>query len=352
MMSRGSATLKEILSQPEIWRITLEKFYPHVMSLKGFFDQNKFDAVVFTGCGSTYYLSLAAASLLQEVTHSPVQAKPASELLFFPHLSYLKGANILVVAVSRSGETSETISAIKKIKNSHLGKVLVITCNSASSLAHLADYLLYIDEAQEESVAQTRSFSSMMLLAQAFAGVVGDKDLSLLNTLPDRCHSLLSTYAPFAKDVGQDLSTNQFFFLGNGYLYGIACEAMLKMKEMTISHSEAYHFLEFRHGPMSMVDEKSIVIGLISEQAMRQELEVLSDMRKLGAKTIGLGFNLDGKIDFLHAKINLGETLSDWIEPILYLPILQLMGYFRSMEKGFNPDRPNNLEAVVKLSTL
>jgi len=147
---------------------------------------------------------------------------------------------------------------------------------------------------------------------------------------------------------GADRGIERFFFLGADTLYGIACEAMLKMKEMSLSYSEAYHTLEFRHGPMSMAAENALVVGLISAEAARQELQVLREMRRLGAQTLSIApFATDSP-----RHIALPDDLPVWNAPVLYLPVLQLLAYHRAQHNGQNPDRPQNLSAVISLADL
>jgi glucosamine--fructose-6-phosphate aminotransferase (isomerizing) len=113
------------------------------------------------------------------------------------------------------------------------------------------------------------------------------------------------------------------------------------MKEMTLTHSEAFHFFEFRHGPMSMVSESAVVVGLLSESNASRESAVLKEMQALGGKTLNLAES--------GADVSFESGVPEYTQGVLYLPILQLMAFYRSLEKGLNPDRPNNLTAVVQL---
>jgi glucosamine--fructose-6-phosphate aminotransferase (isomerizing) len=153
---------------------------------------------------------------------------------------------------------------------------------------------------------------------------------------------LISRYEPFAKGLGESLDIDRCYFLGSGIRYGLACEANLKMKEMTLTHSEPFHFLEFRHGPMSMVGETALVCGLLSDSSREQEARVLAEMQTLGARVVGLGES--------GTDVEFGSGLPEDVRAVLYLPVLQLMAFYRSLAKGLDPDRPHNLGAVVKLN--
>lgn len=329
-------TYQEIKTQTEAWEQALD--VTRAASLPKAAD---YEQVVFTGCGSTYYLSLAAAALYQGLTGRPARAVPGSELLLNTP-TVLTNAKTLLVAVSRSGTTTETVKATQKFKEERRGEILVIS-NYDEVLSRSADFNIVIDKGQEESVAQTRSFASMFVAASAFCARMAGRDdlLESMCGLPAAGDRLMNRYESFAKSLGENLDFDRFYFLGSGSRYGLACEVNLKMKEMTLTHSEPFHVLEFRHGPMSMVSPKAAVLGLLSDANRAQEAKVLSEMKTLGGTVIGLG---EGDADVIFES-----GVAESVRGVLYLPVLQLMAYYRSVAKGLNPDRPSNLTAVVKL---
>lgn len=346
MTKRGHHTLTEITTQPTAWADALQAFATLETAVQQTWAKLAPKQVVFTGCGSTYYLSQAAASLFQELTGVPSCAYPGSEIA-------LRGAQVLhdprhtlLVTISRSGTTTETLAAVDHFRRLDGACVWSITCYPQSDLAQAADLVLPAEAAQEGSVAQTRSFASMLVLAQALAATIAGKDTALLSALPELGNEILAQTAPLAENLGSSSDLDRFFFLGLGAQYGVACEAMLKMKEMSLTYSEAFHTLEFRHGPMSMVTEHALIVGLLSQATLPHERKVLDDMRALGGKT--LAFNTTGSISTTHT-ITLPNHLPSWAMPVLYLPPLQLMAYHRSMSKGLNPDNPQNLTAVIYL---
>jgi glutamine---fructose-6-phosphate transaminase (isomerizing) len=159
--------------------------------------------------------------------------------------------------------------------------------------------------------------------------------------LPEVGTRVINTYESFSKEIGQNLDFDRFYFLGSGIRHGLACEVNLKMKEMTLTHSEAFHFLEFRHGPMSMVNQSAVILGMLSDANRAHEAKVLSEMKTLGGTAIGLG-EQDTDVKFQ-------SGIPESVRGVLYLPVLQLMAFYRSVAKGLNPDRPNHLSAVVRL---
>jgi glucosamine--fructose-6-phosphate aminotransferase (isomerizing) len=351
MDARGKHTLAEIMSQPAIWADALEVISARTADLAQFWQGGDFDQVIFTGCGSTYYLAQFSATLLQTQSGHPARAYPASELALFPDSCFNPNANTLLIAVSRSGETTETIGALRMFRQRYQGKTLVVTNYSESALAKDADFVLAIDSAREVSVAQTRSFSSMALVTQAIAGIFAGQVVDF-SALPGMVARLLSEYEPLARALAEDPQIQRFFFLGSNALYAIGCEAMLKMKEMSLSYSEAYHMLEFRHGPMSMTNEQTLVVGLLSDQ-YGHELAVLRDMAGRGARVLAIGEEPDAQAASIGQVVALRTGgLPLWARAIAYLPFLQLMAYYRAMFNQQNPDLPGNLHAVIVLDPL
>lgn len=332
----GQFTRAEIISQPEAWAQALD-----VVNASSLPKAADYEMVLFTGCGSTYYLSLAAAALYQELTERAARAVPGGELLLNSQ-NYMTSTKTLLVAISRSGTTTETVKAVEKFKSEKRGNVVVISSYD-EVLSRLADVNIVIDKGQEESVAQTRSFASMYVAVTAFcARMAGRHDLlSAMHSLPKLGERLIGKYESFAKEIGENLNFDRFYFLGSGIRYGLACEVNLKMKEMTLTHSEPFHFLEFRHGPMSMVNENTVVVGMLSDTNRVHEAKVLAEMEELGGTVASLGES-DANVEF-------ESGIPESVRSVLYLPVLQLMAFHRSLAKGLNPDRPANLTAVVKL---
>ena len=331
------ATYPEIKSQTEAWAQALDLTKATQLP-----KAENYNQVIFAGCGSTYYLSLAVAALYQELNGRAARAISGGELLLNSQTVLTTDQRTLLVAISRSGTTTETVKAVEKFKKEKRGDVVVFS-NYDEALSQLADVSIVIPKGQEESVAQTRSFASLYVAATGFAArTAGRNDLfDRMSTLPETGASLIRDFEPAAREMGENLDFDRFYFLGSGIRYGLACEVNLKMKEMTLTHSEPFHFLEFRHGPMSMVNEKAVVVGLVSESNFSHEKAVLNEMQILGGKTVALG---ESGVD-----IAFESGIPESMRSVLYLPALQLMAFYRSLAKGLNPDRPNNLSAVVKL---
>ncbi|MBN1583994.1 MAG: SIS domain-containing protein [Anaerolineae bacterium] len=350
-----SFTWQEISSQPETWQATLEAFAASRTTLAHFLDHTRPDQLFVTGCGSTYYLARAAAATLAHCARVPACALPASELWLYADVP--PAERPMLLAVSRSGTTTETLRATDRFRETYGGPVLVVTCYPQSPLAQKADLVLACPAAQEQSIAQTRSFSSMFVLTQALAATMAQDDhlLARLGKLPAACTDLVARLGDLgqkdlARQLGENLDLERLFFLGGGALYGLACEAMLKTKEMSLSYAEAFHPMEFRHGPMSMVNEQTLVVGLLSDTGQEQELAVLHDMQGLGGHTLALVEDAatlgETRPDYV---VELNSGLGEWERGALYLPVLQRLAFHRAVAKGLDPDKPHNLKAVIEL---
>ncbi len=345
-----SHTWQEILSQPRTWQATLDDFAAQRPALQAFLEQAGPGHVAAVGCGSTYYLAQCAASTITHCTGTPARAFPSSELWLLP--GTIGGGRTLLVAVSRSGTTTETVRALERFRETAGGPVLTITCDPESPLAQLADVRLVALHAREQSIVQTRSFSSMLLLAQALTAIMAQDEAGLerLGRLPGLLSDLMDRMGALPRQLGADLSIKHIIFLGAGPLYGVASEAMLKTIEMSLSHSEAYHPLEIRHGPMSMVNEGTLVVAFVCDTGQAEQMQVLQDMRRLGARTVALVEDrsaLAGRA--ADHVVELRSGLEEWARSPLYLPFAQHMVYHRAVAKGLDPDRPHNLTAVVEL---
>ncbi len=342
MTHQSFVTYDEITTQTTAWMEAVRIVNGNAAKIKQL-DLKSYRQVIFIGCGSTYYLALSAASIFQSMTHVPSRALPSSELLFFPESVYSDG-KVLLVAISRSGITSETLRAVEEFKAKYKGDVIVITNHSDSLLFPLGDIRISINAGQEISVAQTRSFASMFVAVTAMSGLLGSQNDfdQYTDVLNDSGNHLIKKYRNLAEEYGMDHNINQVFFLGSGLRYGLACEASLKLKEMSQTVTEPFHFFEFRHGPISMVGSSTLVIGLMSKSAFDHEMGVIMEVQNLGAQSITIGEE--------RSDIKFNSGLPESAQGVLYLPILQLLAYYRAVGFDKNPDEPRNLTAVVELN--
>ena len=342
-MSKLSYTLNEILGQPAALKAILKEVELKRSKLLELFERKPSD-VIFVGCGSSYYLALSASSVFRELVKVNAIGLPSSEVFLYPTTL---SESTLLVSISRSGETTETILATKFAKQEKKAKVLAVTCYEESELAKISDVKIISHKGKEKSIVMTKSFTSMLMGAQAVSAVLSKKEQFYkgLSTLPEICETIIKENNSLAKEIGEDSSLKKFVFLGSGPLYGVACESMLKMKEMALAWSEAYHSLEFRHGPKSIVDPETLVVFLLSDSARSYEVNLVEEVRSLGAKVLAI---CEKPVDSEYT-VEIRSDFNDFLRAPLYMPITQLLAYYKAVSRGLNPDVPKKLSQVVRL---
>lgn len=346
----GEFSFGEISSQAGSWQSAIESALARREALLALVRKNAARRIIFIGCGSTHYLAQYAAPFFQSVTGFPCRAVPSSELCFQTDTVVASGELPLLVALSRSGETSETIMAVEKMRRRG-SDALAISCYDDTGLSAVSSLTLSIPAGREESYAQTRSFAGMLVAVQVLAALAAD-DVTFLGEiqqLPSLAGGIIERAKPLARDVGANEAYKRISYLGSGALYGLAGEATVKMKEMSLSIAEAYHFMEFRHGPIALVDDEHLVVALLSDAVRDYEVAVLRDLRQRDAHVLAISNADDGLRAEFDAVFALGTSLSEAARAVLYLPMLQLLAYYRSRGRGLNPDRPRHVMMAIRL---
>lgn len=340
---KGKQTYNEILGQFDSWRKNLKILRERSEAIKSFGVNAHFDNIVLIGCGTSYYLALSAAFLLTHFARIKTRALPASEVFFFPQC-YLDKMN-LIIAISRSGTTTEVLKAVERARHINHSRILAIVCREGSPLCRMADFCLAAANAEDESVVQTRSFTTMYIMLLAYAAIVGGHQecFAELGKLPDVAESVTMETKRLMEDLGRSKELQTIIFLGSGHNYGLACAAMLNLKETSLSHTEAYHFMEFRHGPFSILDRSTLIIGFISDSAKEYEISVLEEAASVGAKVLALARS---PINAAHYNI-IVPHLSEYVRSIAFFPSLHLLSFYRAVAKGLDPDAPPNLRRVI-----
>lgn len=346
-------TFEEIDSQASVWKSVIDLFDNKTKELEKNIRSIKNHQNIFVGCGTSYYLSQSAACVFSKITKNCSRAFPGSDSYLFPELLFPNYSETYsIFFVSRSGKTTETIEAVKFLQHKFNIKSNGISCRKNSELIKNVENKYVISDGDEKSVVMTRSFTSMLLLIQELAGYSVDdhKFINELRKLPELGEKVLKQYSSLSEKIIEDGSFSHFVYLGQGPFYGLANESMLKIKEMSLTYSEAYQTLEYRHGPKSMVNDKMLVTFFVSEKAKDAEVKLMGEVKKLGAKVLAIceksNSDIQANADYI---IELNSGLNDYARLILYMPITQLLGYYQSIKKGLNPDRPENLDQVVEI---
>ena len=309
---------------------------------------------LFVACGSSYYLSQMIACFWSRLLQVRCSAVPASELLFDSEQILRHSGARQAVLLSRSGETTEVLRAARLLRENRAVRTLGATCNPASSLEKLCDRTLKLTWADEKSTVMTRSFTSFLLVFQRlgamFAQVSGC--LGVLDRLPAQVAPWLGVNEKCIRGFGASRQFANFVFLGQGFHYWLAQEAALKMTEMSSSYAQAYHTLEFRHGPRSIAGPKTLIAFLLSEAAATEESLLVEEVKGLGAATFVVANRatpLLKRTSDLLVELALDEPEAARVA-VMAIPA-QLLGCAVGLRKGLNPDVPNNLTRFVRLET-
>ena len=346
-MKNSELTYKEIYGQPVSFQAVNDTLDTIFKTLDEVFAE-KYDEVIFTGCGTSLYLAQASAHAFSTCTGISAKGMCCSELYYFPETYVGNGKKVLVVPMTRKSYTTEVRMAIDKVRSYPGVKSLAITCDPDSSKYN--DYMLLSPETPEDSVIMTRSFTSMIYLAVVMSYYVGGKKekIEQLKDYAANAESFLKATDEMAKKiVAEHPECNLFITLGQGINYGIANECMNKMKEMSLSNSEAYYTLEYRHGPMSLVDDKTLIILLGNEDTVDGDAKLLTQMKEYGAKVLAIGNNASK--DFTDVDYTLDMPYGyDSLQNAPNIGYIgQLIGYYVAELKNLNADSPRHLTQAI-----
>jgi glutamine---fructose-6-phosphate transaminase (isomerizing) len=345
----GAHTIAEILSEPRTWTQCLAALEAsgqlHALNEKL---PNNVEWV-FVGCGSSFYLAQIAAATWSIMTGGPARALPASEILLFPKL--LPGS-CQPVLISRSGETSEVIDVARLLERELKIRTLAITCGKGTALEANSSEVIRLPHADEQSTVMTRSFTSMLLALQGLAAErAGRRDfLDALRALPAQMEPRLPQIEREIRSLVNQRAYADYVFLGQGPFFGVAQESMLKVKEMSCSYAQAFHTLEFRHGPKAIVSADTLITFFLSESGVEAESSVLEEIKLLGGATLVVANSASVTVrkaaDYL---IELSLEAPEAARPAAAVIAGQLLGFYTGIRKGFDPDQPRNLTRVVML---
>ena len=353
--------LKEIHEQPQAVRDTIQSYLNEQgeidFSAAGLDDAflKQLERIYFVACGSAYHVGAAAKYVIEAMTGLPVEIDLASE---FRYRDPKLVKNSLVVVVSQSGETADSLAALRLAKDKGV-PVLGIVNVVGSSIARESDYLLYTYAGPEISVATTKAYSAQLaavyLLSTKLAQVRGCIDeqrcralIGELQALPEKIQRVLEDKERIQWFASKYANAHDIFFIGRGLDYAISLEGSLKMKEISYIHSEAYAAGELKHGTISLVEDGTLVIGVATQQALFEKtVSNLVEVKSRGAYLMGLtsfgSYAIEDTVDF---AVYVPKTEPCFAASLAVVP-LQLMGYYVSVAKGLDVDKPRNLAKSV-----
>ena len=314
-----------------------------------------FQQVWVIGCGSAYHVGVAAQYVLEDLAKIPVRVELASE---FRYRDPLVPENTLAVIISQSGETADSLAALRKAKEQG-AKTLAIVNVVGSTIAREADYVFYTLAGPEIAVATTKAYSAQLLavyaLAIAFAqdrGQLTDDQAAALvrelEALPGKMERLLEDEERIQWFASKQIAAKDIFFIGRGLDYAISLEGSLKMKEISYIHSEAYAAGELKHGTISLIEPGTLVVGVLTQQKLYEKtLSNLLECKTRGAYLMALttygNYSMEDNADFV---LYIPKTDPHFAPSLAVIP-LQLLGYYVSVAKGLDVDKPRNLAKSV-----
>lgn len=352
--------LKEIHEQPEAVSKTLGAYMKDSkidFSEIGLSDEilQSLERIYIVACGSAYHVGAVAKYVIEDLTDIAVEVDIASE---FRYRNPKIAKNSMVIIISQSGETADSLAALRLAKEKGV-PVLGIVNVVGSSIARESDYVLYTYAGPEISVATTKAYSTQLiaiyLLAVQCGKVCGMIDetsyqelLDELLSLPDKIGKILEDKERLQWFASKYANAQDIFFIGRGIDYAISLEGSLKMKEISYIHSEAYAAGELKHGTISLIEDGTLVIGVITQKDLFEKtISNMVEVKSRGAYLMGLtsygNYSIEDSVDF---AVYVPQTDVHFMASLAVVP-LQLMGYYVSVAKGLDVDKPRNLAKSV-----
>ncbi len=354
--------MKEIHEQPQVVLDTLHKYIKETpdggkidLSETGLTDQmiRDLSQIYIVACGSAWHVGMEAQYVLEEMCDIPVRVELASE---FRYRKSKLDKDALVIVISQSGETADSLAALRMAKERGLRTLAVVNV-VGSSIAREADHCMYTLAGPEISVATTKAYSCqlicMFLLALACAKERGCMDsyasyLNELLSIPDKIKKILDDKERIQWFASKYANAHDIFFIGRGIDYAICLEGSLKMKEISYIHSEAYAAGELKHGTISLIEDGTLVIGVLTQNELYEKtLSNMMECKSRGAYLMGITaygkYDVEDSVNF---SVYVPKVDEHFIGSLAIIP-LQLLGYYLSVSKGLDVDKPRNLAKSV-----
>ena len=352
--------LKEIHEQPAAVRDTLNSLIKDGridLTAAGITDEiiRSLSQIVITACGSAWHVGMAAQYVIEDMVEIPVRVELASE---FRYRSMPLNENTLVIVISQSGETADSLAALRLAKER--GAITLAVVNVVgSTIAREADHVLYTLAGPEIAVATTKAYSAQLAALDAFAvqmalvkGTVSREQyghmIEELLGIPDKIGRVLEDKERLQWFSSKIANAHDIFFIGRGLDYAISLEGSLKMKEISYIHSEAYAAGELKHGTISLIEKNTLVIGVLTQSRMIEKtIANMAECKSRGAYLMGITTNGNFAVeDSVNFTVYIPKTDEHFVSSLAVVP-LQLLGYYTSVNRGLDVDKPRNLAKSV-----
>ena len=352
--------MKEIHEQPKAVQDTLSSVVKDGqidLSEIGLTDENiqDIDQIYIIACGSAYHVGMAAQYVFEDMVRVPVRVELASE---FRYRNPILNPKALAIIISQSGETADSLAALRLCKENNI-RTLGIVNVVGSSIAREADNVFYTLAGPEISVATTKAYSTQLIASYALAiqfakvkGTISEEQYAAyikeLETLPDKIQRIIDDKERIQWFASKQANAKDVFFIGRGIDYAICLEGSLKMKEISYVHSEAYAAGELKHGTISLIEDGTLVIGVLTQPSLYEKtVSNMVECKSRGAYLMGLttfgNYNIEDTADF---TVYMPKTDPHFATSLAVIP-LQLLGYYVSVAKGLDVDKPRNLAKSV-----
>ena len=352
--------LKEINDEPNVFKNVFEQFNSDDIDelVRNMPDFTKYDSIDIVACGSAYHAGLIGKSLIEEYVNIPVNVEIASEYRYNKNFSTNKTLTILI---SQSGETADTLAALRKAKERGIDTLGIINTVS-SSIAREADNVLYIKAGAEISVATTKAYSAQVLMLVLISLVMGyerntiskEEANNVINeiiNLPEYIKSIIERKEDYDKIANSIYQKNNLFFIGRKIDYALCMEGSLKLKEISYIHSQSYAAGELKHGTISLIDKGMPVISIVTDESVEEK--TISNIKEVKARDAYVILITTEKLmkkyeslDFYDQKIVVPDK-NKYINNLFVVTTLQLLAYEVANLRGESIDKPRNLAKSV-----
>ena len=352
--------LKEIHEQPSAVRDTLSSLIKDGridLSATGLTDEDirALTQIDIVACGSAWHVGMAAQYVIEDLAQLPVRVELASE---FRYRSIPITANTLVIVISQSGETADSLAALRVAKERGAMTLAVVNV-VGSTIAREADHVLYTMAGPEIAVATTKAYSAQLIAMDALAVQMGflreritqeqyERYLAELAAIPDKIKRVLEDKERLQWFSSKIANAHDIFFIGRGLDYAISLEGSLKMKEISYIHSEAYAAGELKHGTISLIENNTLVIGVLTQSNLFEKtISNMAECKSRGAYLMGVTTNGNFTVeDSVNFTVYVPRTDEHFVSSLAVVP-LQLLGYYTSVNRGLDVDKPRNLAKSV-----
>ncbi len=352
--------MKEIYEQPKVVEDTLHSLLQDGkvnLETLGLSEEEMKDInqIHIVACGSAYHVGMVAQYVIEDLARIPVRVEVASE---FRYRNPILNPKDLVVIISQSGETADSLAALREAKEKGV-KTLAIVNVVGSSIAREADHVCYTLAGPEISVATTKAYSTQLIVSYALAIQLGftrgqmevaayEGLIAEMLTLPAKIKRIIDEKERIQWFASKQVATKDVFFVGRGVDYGISLEGSLKMKEVSYIHSEAYAAGELKHGTISLIEEGTLLIGVLTQKELFEKtISNIVECKSRGAYTVAVttdgNYSIEDTVDF---TMYVPKTDVHFTTSLAVIP-LQLLGYYVSVDKGLDVDKPRNLAKSV-----